>query len=60
VVFEAEGRDGKRLVAFTGARTEEVDAEKYAKLFAGESVVAAAMRSPPTAPPSSAAPGPRP
>ena len=60
VVFEAEGRDGKRLVAFTGARTEEVDAEKYAKLFAGESVVAAAISSPPAAPPSSAAPGPRP
>jgi hypothetical protein len=60
VVFEAEGRDGRRLVAYTGARTEEVDAERYAKLFAGEGVVASAMSGPPAAAPSGGSPGPRP
>lgn len=40
VVFEAEGRDGKRLVAFTGAKSEEVEADRYDRLWNGEAVTA--------------------
>jgi hypothetical protein len=40
VVFEAEGREGKRLVAFTGAKSEEVDADRYEALWNGEAVTA--------------------
>jgi hypothetical protein len=38
VVFEQDGRDGKRFVAFTGARAEEVDADRYERLWKGESI----------------------
>lgn len=40
VVFEEEGRAGRRFVAFTGARAEEVDDDRYNRLWKGESVVA--------------------
>ena len=38
VVFEQDGHDGKRFVAFTGARAEEVDTDRYEKLWKGESI----------------------
>lgn len=38
VVFEAEGREGKRLVAFTGAKSEEVEGDRYDRLWNGEAV----------------------
>lgn len=38
VVFEEEGLGGKRFVAFTGARAEEVDGDRYERLWKGESI----------------------
>ncbi len=40
VVFEAEGREGRRFVAFTGAKAEEVEADRYERLWNGEAVTA--------------------
>lgn len=40
VVFEAEGREGRRFVAFTGAKAEEVEADRYDRLWNGEAVTA--------------------
>ncbi len=37
VVFEQEGRDGRRQVGFTGGATEEVDAATYESLWTGDS-----------------------
>jgi len=37
VVFEQEGRDGRRQVGFTGGATEEVDAATYESLWNGDS-----------------------
>ncbi|MCU0705835.1 MAG: hypothetical protein MUF18_17850 [Fimbriiglobus sp.] len=36
VVFEAEGKDGKKQVAFTGGKIEEVGEPEYANLWAGK------------------------
>ena len=36
VVFEATGEDGKRKVAFTAMRNEEVNAERYDLLWSGK------------------------
>ena len=38
VVFEQDGLDGKRFVAFTGARSEAVEVDRYEKLWQGESI----------------------
>ncbi|MBM4010741.1 MAG: hypothetical protein FJ286_05095 [Planctomycetes bacterium] len=46
VVFEAEGSAGKRFVAFTGARAEEVDSDRYDRLWNGEAVTAAVAPAP--------------
>jgi hypothetical protein len=35
VVFEKEGRDGKRQVAYTNGSVEEIDASKYEELMRG-------------------------
>jgi hypothetical protein len=49
VIFETEGRDGMRLVAFTGAKSEEVEGDRYDRLWNGESVSARiAPAGPPT------------
>lgn len=40
VVFEAEGRDGRRFVAFTGAKAEEVEGDRYERLWSGEAITA--------------------
>lgn len=44
VVFESEGRDGRRLVVFTSSTAEEVDAARYDELLAGRAVKPAAMK----------------
>lgn len=46
VVFEAEGREGKRFVAYTGARAEEVAADRYERLWNGEAVTASVAPAP--------------
>lgn len=46
VVFEAEGRDGRRFVAFTGARAEEVESDRYERLWNGEAVTASVAPAP--------------
>ena len=45
VVFEVTGLDGKRKVAFTAMRKEEVDAERYDLLWSGKGDNAARERS---------------
>jgi hypothetical protein len=42
IVFEQEGKDGKKQVAFTGSKVEEVDDATYAQLLAGKAPAAAA------------------
>jgi hypothetical protein len=51
IVFEAEGLNGGKMVAFTNSRAEEVDAATYEKLFGGEGVTAPAMSAPPSGAP---------
>lgn len=36
IVFEAEGRDGKRVVVFSSSEAEEVDSARYEMLLKGE------------------------
>lgn len=35
VIFEADGKEGKRQVSFTGGSMEEVDSTRYDELFSG-------------------------
>ena len=56
VVFEATGKDGKKLVAFTGGTTEEVDDARYAELLSGKAGRTAPAAGP-NGPPAGGRPG---
>jgi hypothetical protein len=49
VVFETEGKDGKKQVGYTGGKVEEVDDATYKDLFAGKKS-GSAPSGPPTGP----------